>query len=644
MSFAELAWWLWMWGALLQAAAPAERPAAPLPPAFVETIEVTGPLDLAEYPTARAVTTDEFSAAGATTLAEALPLVPGLALVPTGDRGEAGLSLRGLELRRVPVYLDGIPVYVPYDGTLDLGRFLLAGSHAVLVNRGFSSLTYGPNALGGTVNLLARRPQSSLEGQVTGGVGQGGLMRGAMNVGSRWERWGIQATAARQEVDDALRAGTPLQRRNSFSRDTLLALSLLFQGEDETDAALTFIRQQGAKGQPPYAGDDPAARVRYWRWPHWDKDSLYLRVRLPFRAGWEVRLRAFYDRFANTLDSYDDESYTTQRRRSSFRSEYDDFTTGAGVELRRSRTAGRSTLAFNGKRDVHRDRTLPAPWAHYDDDTFSLAWEEELFLASGGRVVAGLSADRQRTQEAAGLVPGRAEAFNGAVALFQPLGGGLEAHAAASRRTRLPTLKDRYSYRLGLFLPNPDLDPETATSLDSGLRRRWEGGQWELTAFALELEDAIESVPLGGGSSQLQNVGRVRHTGLEGSLEASLNQRLRLGGHVATVHRSRRAGPQLPLTGVPPYRAMAFFHLQAAPWLALRWTGEAEGERTSRTPSGATRELGGFALWHLAAFVTPVPDWEVELRVDNLFDRRHQREEGYPGRGRQLTAALTWRL
>lgn len=644
MSFAELAWWLWVWGALLQPAAPVDRPAAPLPPAFTESIEVIGPLDLAEYPTARVVTAEEFSAAGATTLAEALPLVPGLVLAPVGDRGEAGLALRGLELRRVPVYLDGIPVYVPYDGTLDLGRFLLAGSHAVVVNRGFSSLTYGPNALGGTVNLLARRPLTPLDGQVTAGVGHGGLARGAVRVGGRRGRWGLQATAARREVDDALRAGTPLQRRNSFSRDTLLALSLLFQGEDETEVALTLIRQQGAKGQPPYAGGDPAARVRYWRWPHWGKESLYLRARRPLAAGWELRLRAFHDRFANTLDSYDDESYTTQRRRSSFRSEYDDFTTGAGVELRRSRTTGRSTLAFNGKRDVHRDRTLPAPWALYDDDTFSLAWEEELFLASGGRVVAGLSADRQRTDKAAGLTPGRAEAFNGAVALFLPLGAGLEAHAAASRRTRLPALKDRYSYRLGVFLPNPELDPEVAISLDSGVRRRWKGGQWELTAFALELEDAIESVPLGGGVSQLRNVGRVRHTGLETTLEAGLGPRLRLGGLAATVHRSRRAGPQLPLTGVPPYRAMAFLRLQAAPWLALRLAGEAEGERTSRAPSGATRELGGFALWHLAAFITAAADWEVELRAENFLDRRHQREEGYPGRGRQLTAALTWRL
>ncbi len=644
MNGTELAWILWMLGALMPAADPADRPTTPARAGFRDTIEVVGSLDLAEYPTARAVAAEEFTAAGASTLAEALPLVPGLALAPVGDRGETGLYLRGLELRRVPVYLDGIPVYVPYDGTLDLGRFLLAGSHAVVVNRGPSSLTYGPNALGGTVNLLARRPQSPLEGQVTGGVGDGGLVRGAINVGSRRGRWGVQATAARQEVDDALRAGTPLQRRNSFSEDTLLTLSLLFLGEDETDAALTFIRQQGEKGQPPYAGDDPAARIRYWRWPRWDKDSVYLRARRPLGRGWEVRLRAFHDRFANTLDSYDDDTYTTQRRRGSFRSEYDDFTTGAGVELRRMRGAGRSTVAFNGKRDVHRDRTLPAPWTHYDDETLSVAWEEEFFAGAASRLVAGVSADRQRTVQAAGLQPGRAEAVNGVVALFHQLGKGLQVHASASRRTRMPTLKDRYSYRLGVFLPNPELGPETADSFDTGVRRRWEGGQWELTAFALQLEDAIESVPLGGGLSQLRNVGRVRHTGLEAALEASLTHHLRLGGHVAAVHRSRRAGPQLPLTGVPPYRAVAFLRLQAAPRLALRLAGEAEGERTSRTPSGATRELGGFALWHLAAFVTLAPDWEVELRADNLFDRRHQREEGYPGRGRQLTAALTWRL
>ncbi len=42
----------------------------------------------------------------------------------------------------------------------------------MVVNRRVSSLTNGPNAMGGTVNLLDLRPVSPLEGLLTLGVGR----------------------------------------------------------------------------------------------------------------------------------------------------------------------------------------------------------------------------------------------------------------------------------------------------------------------------------------------------------------------------------------------------------------------------------------------------------------------------------------
>ena len=39
-----------------------------------------------------------------------------------GARNEYNLLVRGFNARRVPVFMDGIPVYVPYDGEMDLGR------------------------------------------------------------------------------------------------------------------------------------------------------------------------------------------------------------------------------------------------------------------------------------------------------------------------------------------------------------------------------------------------------------------------------------------------------------------------------------------------------------------------------------------
>lgn len=56
-------------------------------------------------------------------VATALNLLPGITLGNIGPRNEAVVYLRGFDLRQVPVFIDGIPVYVPYDGYVDLARF-----------------------------------------------------------------------------------------------------------------------------------------------------------------------------------------------------------------------------------------------------------------------------------------------------------------------------------------------------------------------------------------------------------------------------------------------------------------------------------------------------------------------------------------
>jgi len=636
----------WILGTVAGVVVAALATAQPVPPAppplFADAIEVVGPLDLVEYATALVVTEEEARDAGAATLADALARSLGAFPVRVGDRSDAAFSLRGFDLRRVPVYFDGIPVYVPFDGLVDLDRFLVGGFAGVVVNRGFSSLTYGPNALGGTVNLLRRRPRAPLEGRVAVEGGSGGLAAGTATVGGRGERWYFEATGARRRVDDALQSGDRLQRDNSFSTDTMAAVTVGFTPSRDSEVAVSLIRQDGEKGQPPYCGDDPAARARYWRWPDWDKRSVYVRARAGLGGAWELRARAFHDRFLNTLDSYDDASFSTQLKRSSFRSEYDDFTVGASTEVRRSVDRRRTTFAVHFKRDVHRDRTNQAPWTHYEDGTASLVWEEELFLGRSTRLVAGVSADDQRVAEAEAARRGDAEAFNGAVALFHGIGAASELYVAASRRTRLPTLKDRYSYRMGVSIPNPDLGPETALNLEAGASGRSAGGRWTVSAFWTTLDDAVESVPLGGGIEQYRNVGRARHLGLEGAVEARLADRADVGARVSVLDRERLGGAEMPLTDVPDLRALAWVSLPVRDWLRFGASGEIEGGRLSRTPSGDTRELGGFAVWHASVRATVAPGLELDLRCDNLGDRRYEREEGYPEPGRTLAASLAW--
>lgn len=103
---------------------------------------------------------------------EALDSIPGLHFQPGnrgGGRNEASAYIRGFDLSRVPVLLDGIPIYVPYDGYIDLNRLLTFDLAAVEVARGYTSVLYGPNAMAGAINLVTRRPSQGLSGSLVAG-------------------------------------------------------------------------------------------------------------------------------------------------------------------------------------------------------------------------------------------------------------------------------------------------------------------------------------------------------------------------------------------------------------------------------------------------------------------------------------------
>jgi hypothetical protein len=64
----------------------------------------------------------EMERSNASTVADAVRNLPGVSL-SRNNRNEEMISLRGFDSRQVPIFVDGVPLYVPYDGYVDLGRF-----------------------------------------------------------------------------------------------------------------------------------------------------------------------------------------------------------------------------------------------------------------------------------------------------------------------------------------------------------------------------------------------------------------------------------------------------------------------------------------------------------------------------------------
>ncbi|WP_459865742.1 TonB-dependent receptor domain-containing protein [Endothiovibrio diazotrophicus] len=80
---------------------------------------------------------------------------------------------------------------------------------------------------------------------------------------------------------------------------------------------------------------------------------------------------------------------------------------------------------------------------------------------------------------------------------FTEMGPDDDARLTLSRKTRFPSIKDRYSYRLGSAIPNPDLEAERATTLEGGWTHRFgRSARLDAALFYSDIKDLIQQVDL----------------------------------------------------------------------------------------------------------------------------------------------------
>lgn len=174
----------------------------------------------------------------------------------------------------------------------------------------------------------------------------------------------------------------------------------------------------------------------------------------------------------------------------------------------------------------------------------------------------GLSHERRKSIDAAQYPEGKGNATNGLVELMHDLTASTEVYGSVAYKTRFPTIKDRYSARMGRALPSPDLKSENATHFELGARSEpWHGGQIEVAAFYSHVKDMIEMISFEstlcpnnsfeGFCDQAQNVGKVRRYGAELSLQQSFSPEWSAGVNYTYLHNKNLNNPELRIRDVP---------------------------------------------------------------------------------------------
>lgn len=613
-------------------------------------------------------------------LAEALDLIPGVTVQNLGQRRERLISVRGFSSRQVPLFIDGIPVYVPYDGNVDLARFGVDYVSEIVVSKGLTSLLYGPNILGGAVNVVSRKPTQPF--QISARLGSEAddrldsiERRAGVSLGGLVGNWYGYLSGSYAKSDGyrlpsdfaSVAAEDGGMRENAESRDSVISAKIGYAPNDDHEFALSYYRQDGDKLDPPYAGSYlrtntrlDGVQVRFWTWPYWDKESVYFVARNAVTSKGTLRWRLFHDSFRNALESFDDATYTTQTRPFAFHgSNYDDFTLGGSTDFEWRWTEQHATrFAAHYRRDVHREsQTTPAlPLQHLEIPTYDFAIEHEWHL--GAVTLVPAYSHMIQPDETV-------EVFNSGPRTFSPvrtdkstadnlqlvgtyqLNESSSLIAGISRKTRFPTIKERFSGGLGSTVPNPGLDPETATHYEIGYQQK--GANWnaKVALFQSRIEDAIQTITLTGGCSnppctQLQNIGKQRNRGVELGLDYAPLESLQLSGQVNFVDVDNLNAPSVRVTNIPEYKYLLSGDWQFLPQWRLRVDAQHESKRFSN--STGTRIADSFTLANAFVRFTPIEALGIELGVRNATDELYAYEEGFFEAGRTYLGQVDYRF
>lgn len=544
-------------------------------------------------PVAGSIGQTEITIHNAVNLSQAMTYLPGISLEHYASRGQTAIYLRGFDVRRgVPVYIDGIPAYVPYDGQLDFNRFLTSDISEVQIAKGYTSALMGPNAMGGAVNLVTRKPVRKYEGDLSIGTSSGDGLLSSLHLASRRQFFFVQGGLDWAQTDFYPIAGgfvlneaqPTYDRVNSYQRDERYSARLGWTPRAQNEYTFGYINQKANYGAPPYAGilepclpgvSEYCDKAKYWKWPVWDRESYYFISSTGIGESGSLKLRAYFDQYPTETLMYDNESYSTMTSGNTGILWYDDHSAGLSTEFS-THIVPQNTLgvSFFFNDDTHKESgtsaggsTAPLPWITDRDQITSIGIEDSVTVRSRLRLTGGFNADHQNGLQAQRIslqvVPFTCQAFptpisysdctahfwsyNPSALLSYSLTSSDAVYATFSDKSRFATLKERYSGRFGLATPNPELGPEHAMNWTFGYSHAFASIAFvQADIFRSNIRDAIENATITNCNNQCNifvNVGSEQREGGEVAVHSTPVSRLTLDANYSYLNRAIGGSP-----------------------------------------------------------------------------------------------------
>ncbi len=557
-------------------------------------------------------------------LAEIIREAPGVSVSLNG-KNEFSLRLRGLDSQRLTLLIDGVPIYEPFFAQFDLKSLPAVGLEAIQITTGAASALYGPNVLGGVVNLITRRPTDQLYFRLHASVAE--LKTSAFNLEAAKliGRIGSATSVSYQCSDGFYYPENHRRTKRTWSDYGRLNFNFkLMAYLNSTNEFFTSVGiYRSSFGLPPALF---LVRPRYWRFRNWDRDFLSLGGLHSFGQKFNLLWRSFLVKYNNSLEQYQSLSSTSPQVVSQYKNDlYGLFLLGDYFSKEKYRLRG--SLSWRQETARIQDN-INLPFRPFRHKVGSLGFENELSLSPLWKLVSGLSLDElQKTQ--------------GSVLLrLNPLGGiifapddYLSLRFSFSLKSRFPTMHSLYASQIG----NPDLISETGRAIEAGLIwDRWIS--FRLTAFTNHFRHLIESVRLADGTRRFRNVSQAKINGLE--LEIRKEQKWFIFALSGQFLDHQNETESRPLDTLPSRQIN--FRLSLRPWPSFELSLFTFAASRSFWYDLSSRHLLTIPAYENIDLTLAYRQsfFEAFVRIINLMNKFFYTEPGFPWRSRTLEAGL----
>lgn len=541
----------------------------------------------------------ELRATGASDLAEALRLLPGVEIATYGPGATPSIFLRGANSNQTLLLVDGQRMGSAFSGLAALQHLSIDQIERVEVLRGPAASLYGADAVGGVVQIFTRRDRALT---VRVATGEWRSLQLGVNAGLGDAANGLSVTATQSAsrgfnaiVDPADFSYHPDRDGYRFNHAQINA------AVSPTDSLQLAFSAFETRGRAQYDGgpgyDDRLQSV---------VNAIRVSADMKLSSGWQSNLRIGSTRDQSNFDS----AYPGR-----YRTALDQLAWQNNVRLTPALNA---LAAVEWRREsVSSTDLLPVTTRHTTSALLGGDWTQDaLRLNASARLDhSDQYGDRGTANVGAGY----------------RLGAGWRVLANGGNSFKAPTFNDLYYPGFA----NPALRPERGHNADIALQWSQDSHRASATLYRNEVRDLIQFVCDANYDCAPQNVARARLTGL------TLAGATRLGGWRVDGHLDFADPRDITADRQLARRARVHGALRLSGDL-FGFSGGAEvlvsGQRYDNAAN--TRVLPGYALLNLHVSRQVGPGVRVGARVDNATNRDYQLAYGYATGGRRAWITL----